>query len=244
MFEQSVFPEDRSQRPRTFLLVTVAELLVLAATIVLPLFWIAGPSIPKLPALLRYRPRSIPIEVVPVERLERATPKRSPFPFVYTPNPPMATRPAENRDLSAEPAPDIGAGDALGTAGVPWGVDRAVPDAKVTPPPPAPQKPPAVKKETEPLRVSQGVQEAKLIHKVMPVYPRLAVQTHQFGTVRLVAVIGKDGHMRDIQVVSGPLFLVRAAVEAVKQWVYKPTLLNGDAVEVIAPITVNFTLSQ
>jgi protein TonB len=94
------------------------------------------------------------------------------------------------------------------------------------------------------VRVSQGVQEAKLIKKVLPVYPEIARSLRQFGTVRLVAVIGKDGHIHDVQVLGGPAYLVTAAVAAVEQWVYKPTLLNGEAVEVIAPITVTFTLGQ
>ena len=91
--------------------------------------------------------------------------------------------------------------------------------------------------------MSQGVQEAKLINKVVPVYPRLAVETRQFGKVHLIATIGKDGHVRQIQVIGGPSFLVAAAVEAVKQWVYRPTLLNGQPVEVIAPIEINFILN-
>ncbi len=237
-----MFPDDRSRRPQMFLVATAAELLVIAAAIVLPLLWISGPSIPKLPPVLRLRPRSMPIEVVPVEHLERATPKPSPFTRFLVAPVAIPTRIADIRDLSAEPAPIIG--DTSSNTGTPFGVDRAVPDPKLSTPPPPPSNPPTAKKETDPLRVSQGVQEAKLIRRVMPVYPKLALQTHQFGMVRLVAVIGKDGHMRDIQVISGPSFLVAAALEAVKQWVYKPTLLNGDAVEVIAPITVNFTLSQ
>jgi len=98
--------------------------------------------------------------------------------------------------------------------------------------------------ELNPVHVSQGVQEAKLIRRILPIYPALAIRTRQFGTVRLEAIIAKDGHIRDVRVLSGPVFLTAAAVEAVRQWVYKPTLLNGQPVEVVAPITVNFTLIQ
>lgn len=97
---------------------------------------------------------------------------------------------------------------------------------------------------SNPIHVTSSVQEAKLIRKVIPAYPRLAVETHQFGKVRLVATIGKDGRVRAIQVLSGPAFLMPAAVEAVKEWVYRPTLLNGRAVEVVAPIEINFILNQ
>ena len=95
-----------------------------------------------------------------------------------------------------------------------------------------------------PVHVTSKLQEAKLINKVVPRYPPLALQTRQFGMVRLIATVGKDGHVTAIQVVSGPSFLVPAAVEAVKQWVYRPTVLNGTPVEVIAPIDINFILNQ
>ena len=62
--------------------------------------------------------------------------------------------------------------------------------------------------------------------------------------VRLNAIIGKDGTIQNLKVISGHPLLVPAAMEAVKQWVYKPTLLNGEPVEVVTSIDVNFTLSQ
>ena len=64
------------------------------------------------------------------------------------------------------------------------------------------------------------------------------------GQVRFTAIIGKDGTIQNLQLVSGHPLLVAAAQEAVKQWIYKPTLLNGEPVEVITQIDVNFTLSQ
>ncbi len=94
------------------------------------------------------------------------------------------------------------------------------------------------------MRVSQGVQEAKLLRRVMPVYPPLAITARVQGTVHLVGVIAKDGTMRDLQVIDGHPLLVRAALDAVKQWVYKPTMLSGEAVEVVAPISVTFTLGR
>jgi periplasmic protein TonB len=242
MFEQSVLPDGPSKRPRTFLLVTTAEVLVLAATIILPLFWIGGPSIPKLPPIIKFRPRSMPIEVVPVEPTERSRTRPSSFRVVFDPRlTNIQPRPSTNREFSMDDAPQIGAPV---DASAPWGIDHSTSEPKPVPPPsPQPPPKPAPIKPADPIRVSQGVQEAKLVHRVMPVYPKLAIQTRQFGTVHMVAVIGKDGRMRDIQVLSGPVFLVQAALEAVKQWVYKPTYLNGEPVEVVAPITVNFTLS-
>jgi protein TonB len=88
------------------------------------------------------------------------------------------------------------------------------------------------------------VQQANLIRQVRPQYPPLAKAARVQGTVKFEAIIAKDGTIQNLKVVSGPPLLVNAALEAVKQWQYKPTLLNGEPVEVITTIDVNFTLSQ
>jgi len=85
---------------------------------------------------------------------------------------------------------------------------------------------------------------AKLIRKVMPIYPVLARTAGVSGVVHLVGTIGKDGTIHDLQLIGGHPLLTHAAMEAVEQWVFKPTLLNGQPVEVIAPIEVNFTLGR
>ena len=77
-----------------------------------------------------------------------------------------------------------------------------------------------------------------------PLYPPLAKQARIQGVVRFTAIIGKDGNIQNLQLVSGHPLLVEAAKQAVSQWQYKPTLLNGDPVEVVTTIEVNFTLSQ
>lgn len=122
-------------------------------------------------------------------------------------------------------------------------------DGPILPPPlPKPQpKPVEAKKPIEPaslIKVSQGTQEAKIIRRVIPVYPALARQARVQGTVKLLGVISIDGRIEKLQVLSGHPLLVQAAVEAVKQWTYRPTLLNGQPVEVQAPIEVNFILSN
>jgi len=76
------------------------------------------------------------------------------------------------------------------------------------------------------------------------VYPPLARQARIQGTVRFSAIIGKDGTIQNLQLVSGHPLLVQSATDAVKQWVYQPTQLNGEPVEVITQIDVNFTLTQ
>jgi len=115
--------------------------------------------------------------------------------------------------------------------------------SRVIPPPPPP---PQVNDVTpsKPITVTSDVQAAKLIRKVIPVYPKLAIIARISGTVRLTGIIGKDGLIQQLQVIDGPPLLVKAAVDAVRQWVYRPTMLSGKPVEVIAPIDVNFTLTQ
>lgn len=127
--------------------------------------------------------------------------------------------------------------------GVIGSIARSVPTA--APPPPAVSTPkPPERKQPERIRQGGQVQEARIIRRVMPVYPVLAKQARIQGTVHLLGIIATDGTIQQLQVISGHPLLVGAALEAVRQWVYRPTLLNGDPVEVVAPIDVNFTLSR
>jgi protein TonB len=93
------------------------------------------------------------------------------------------------------------------------------------------------------VRVSSGVAQGNLIHNVKPPYPPLARQARVQGMVVIQAVIGKDGTIQNLRVVSGHPMLAQAALEAVKQWRYKPYYLNGEPVDVDTTINVNFTLS-
>lgn len=122
-------------------------------------------------------------------------------------------------------------GVAGGTVGgVVGGVLGAVPTA--TPKLAAPKR----------VRVSSGVTDGLLMHKVMPQYPPAAKSARMQGTVVLAAVIGKDGTVKDLKVVSGPPVLAQAAMTAVRQWKYKPYYLNGQPTEVDTTINVNFKL--
>ena len=94
------------------------------------------------------------------------------------------------------------------------------------------------------LRVSSGVAQAQLTHRVNPLYPPEAFQSRVHGTVVLQAVIGKDGEVKTLKVVSGPPMLIKSATEAVKQWRYKPFTLNGEPVEADTQVNVNFSLGQ
>ncbi len=110
----------------------------------------------------------------------------------------------------------------------------------IAPPPPPKKKPPPTPKR---IRVGGAVQRANLIRQVRPIYPALARQARIQGTVRLTAIIAKNGAIEKLEVLGGHPLLVPSALQAVKQWRYKPTLLNGQPVEVVTQIDVNFTLS-
>lgn len=83
-----------------------------------------------------------------------------------------------------------------------------------------------------------------MIRQVKPVYPPLAKQARIQGVVVLEAVISKQGTIDNLRVITGHPLLIQSAIDAVKQWQYKPTLLNGEPVEVVTTITVNFAFSQ
>ena len=150
-----------------------------------------------------------------------------------------------------EPLPPVEVGSA--SIGVPGGINggqsgveldsvmrNILQNAQPQPPPPQTSKP------ASPVRIRVGgvVSAAKLIYQPKPEYPQLAKITHTEGTVELEAVIGKDGTIEELRVLSGHHLLVRAAVDAVRQWRYQPTLLNDQPIEVITEITVNFKLGE
>jgi protein TonB len=139
------------------------------------------------------------------------------------------------------PPPSTGVAGVVGgvPGGVPGGAMGGVMGSVLT------GIPTAVPKAATPqrVRVSQGVSQGLLIHKVQPTYPPLARQARIQGTVVLQALIGKDGAIQNLHVVSGHPMLTGSALEAVKAWRYKPYYLNGEPVEVETTINVNFTLA-
>jgi protein TonB len=152
--------------------------------------------------------------------------------------------PKDVKIIKEDAEPDMGAVGMAG--GVPGGVaggsmggvlGGVIGGMGAAPPPPKP-------KATGPLRVGGQVQAARLINRVQPIYPPLARQTRISGTVRLHAIISKDGSIKELEVVSGHPLLQQAALDAVRQWRYQPTLLNTEPVEVDTTIDVIFSLNQ
>ena len=95
-----------------------------------------------------------------------------------------------------------------------------------------------------PVRVSSLVEAGLLVHKILPVYPPIAVAARMEGAVVLQATISKSGTIENLRVVSGPAMLQQAAMDAVKQWRYRPFLLNGEPVEVETTVNVIFAMSH
>ena len=145
-------------------------------------------------------------------------------------------------DMTPEAPPEVSGGALDG----PIGFAALLPEQPVLPPAVAQPPPPVAPKLSTPpaqLRVSSGTQAAKLIFGPSPAYPALAKAARIQGTVKLEAFIANDGAIRNLHVVSGPPLLVKAAIDAVQQWRYQPTLLSGEPVEVVTGIDVNFRLN-
>jgi protein TonB len=210
------------------------EILLVAAMLVLPLTTPGVPSLgPVCILAMPTQPFSGAANQKPARPHSPSHPSHDQFHF---PNRNDLSAPHQNHQNQFGPdAPDIANPGSGGWNG-PIGSGLIIPGAdgnRIVVPPPV-QKPPR--------KVSIGVMEASLIHRVDPVYPALALATRTSGEVRLSATIGTDGVIKDYQVVSGNPLLVRAAITAIRQWRYRPTQLNGEDVEVETFITVNFIL--
>jgi TonB family protein len=103
-------------------------------------------------------------------------------------------------------------------------------------------RPASVLSQVEPVGLPEDLSQSLLLDKVQPSYPEQAVKAGLQGAVVLQAWIDKDGNVRDLKLVDGSLLLGKAAVKAVKQWRYRPYLLNGVAVDAETYVTVNFRL--
>jgi periplasmic protein TonB len=240
VFEQT-FVNTRAQTRRPW---TVAASLALQTGLVAIAF-----VAPLLHVAALRRPESVPVWLpLQVMKQQAPEPAAKPMPRSAPINRPAfrlaplhaPTTVPSHIDITPD-APEVG----VMPAGAPTGpsIFALLPKATIQPAPApvvkAPQ--PSI---SAPVHISGGVQSAKLVFGPKPSYPALARTARIQGTVRIQAIIGRDGSIRNLQVVSGPPLLIEVAKEAVQQWRYQPTLLNGEAVEVITEIEVNFTIGQ
>jgi protein TonB len=252
MFEQTFVESGNKTRKGTSVLISfIVQMSLVAVAVILPLiftdnlpktqltsFLVAPPPPPPPPP----PPAAAPVKVVKV------------VPRQFDAGKLMAPKviPKEIANIKEEELPPM-AGTPGVVGGVPGGVPGGTPGGVLggiigsvptaaPPPPPVKEAPKAITPKS--IRVGGNVQAAKLIRQPKPQYPPLAKQARIQGTVRFNAVIGKDGTIQNLTLVSGHPLLVPSATEAVRQWVYQPTTLNGEPVEVVTTIDVNFTLSQ
>src|SRR5215469_9372096 len=134
-----------------------------------------------------------------------------------------------------EPPPAVAAPDVGGIPGGTGNVMGGIGTGAAPPPPPRPATPSRIK-------VGGAVQAASLVNQVKPEYPPIAQSAHVSGTVVLHAIIAKDGAVEKLQYVSGPPLLMASAMSAVKEWKYRPTMLNGQPVEVDTTVQVVFSM--
>ncbi len=250
MFEYSFVSDGRVHRPLMVAYASLGEALFLGIAVLAPLLYVD--SIPQhglLKALLLAPvPTAPPAPAAPI-LAKRAPRARAPQVF----NPHALTSPVViPREVAMiEEAPAI---EVDTTQGVPGGLP-GVPGAatglfgdrlSVAPPPPPPPAPKIAEAAPAPpvvptrIKVGGDVQAAMLLLMIEPAYPVLAARGHIRGTVKMVAVIGTDGKIKNLSAVSGHPLLVSAALEAVERWTYRPTYLNGVPVEVITEIEVHF----
>ena len=246
----------RSRKPATLVLSILIHGTLAIALIVIPLFQV--PLLTQVPLAAPLPPPVAGFRAVELVPVRGGPPPTNASPAVVASKPLVAPEVAPTQIaeiIDTAPAFFIGnnltPGSGQGGPGGPMnggGDPFSTRDIVVGPPPPPPVRPippPLPPPVLAPVRVA-NIDPSKVLFTVQPVYPRLAVLARVEGAVVLEAVITKDGLIdpKRLKVVSGHNMLWPAAVEAVEQWRYKPTVLNGERVEIVANITVNFFLNR
>jgi periplasmic protein TonB len=238
--DSDVLARARRLRGRALVLSVTLQAVCIVALLIGPLLAAPGALPPPtfvtpVPPYRGGEPRTNPqTRRVPERSVEQLPANRLLFPTAEARTPVHEVSGEEAPDVGADVGNDLGLGPGPAGAWIPGGSDNGV---RVRPPrqPAAPRKP---------VLRSEGVMAGALVHRVDPVYPKIALAIHLSGTVRLRAIIGTDGTVQNLEVLSGSPILARAGVDAVRQWRYRPTLLNGQPVEVETYITVNFVLGE
>jgi periplasmic protein TonB len=248
MFEQTfVDGVGKTKRPYTILLSFAVQIALIGVLVIIPLIFydtLKGAVLTS--ALVAPAPPPPPPPPPPPQQVVKVV-HTAPKQFVANQLIAPKSVPSKILMVTEEEAPlatgVIGGipGGVPGAGGGLSGLMGGLPAAAPPKPPPAPPVPP---KPTGPAKIGGNVVAANLINPVKPVYPPLAKMARQQGTVKFEAMISKEGTIEDLKLISGPPLLVQAAMDAVKQWKYKPTILNGEPTEVQTTIDVNFSLSN
>lgn len=252
MFETTLTLSSGRQKPWTVFAGLSGQLLALGAAMLVPLIYTDRLPLFRISDLHIMAPLAKPLSLTPAPPA-MADRRPSPRPQFVSPHGLIAPIGIPSKVIEIDDGPLLAAYDGPSIPG-------AVPDshpavagilshvAAAPPPPVVKPRPvetaPPPEKTIPRIRIGGDVQAARILHRVLPVYPPLARQARVSGAVQLLGVVGRDGRVAQLQVISGHPLLVRAALDAVQQWTYRPTLLNGEPVEVVAPIEVRFTLAQ
>jgi periplasmic protein TonB len=233
MFDQTFVDIKREAPSYALALSLFGQVLVLGVLLLIPLLYTQVlPSISLRSVLAAPAPPPVP---PPPSRILMKALTRSPGARVFSLPTFAVPRSTASRLEPMATAPDMSVGETTGLDPGDGIVMSGVPSVA-----------PAINQRTVigPVRIGGGVSEANLVHRVQPLYPPLARTTHVEGTVEFTATISKQGTIENLRLVRGHPLLVNAAREAILQWRYRPTLLNGEPVEVITDIIVKFTLAQ
>jgi len=205
----------------------------------------SGPTA-KIPSANKVKAASTDEEKTEPSQITRSlVPQKSPEPAASVPPPSAPAPPPQSSPSAAQTT--VADQTSVVSKQPELPLTRASAELPTRVPEPAPQTTiPAAKAapQAAPVVVGGNVQMAKLIKKVLPAYPLGARSASVEGTVEFTAMIAKDGTIRSLKLLKGPPLLVKAAQEAVQKWVYQPTLLNGQPVEVVTQIDVNFKLQR
>jgi len=220
----------KTNKSWTVTLSALAQFVILGVLILIPLIYTE--ALPKeLSSMFLVAPAPPPPPPPPAAVVKTVRPR-----FVQPQRMVAPTVIPKKVEIVKDEAPDVGAAGGFGVAGgVAGGVLGGIITSGGPPPPPKPPTPTRI-------TIGGNVQQAKAIERTQPQYPAIAKAAHVQGTVVLHAIIAKDGTVQQLQLMSGPPLLVNAAMEAVRQWRYQPTLLNGEPVEVDTTIQVVFSL--
>jgi protein TonB len=235
MFEQTFIATRKTRRERAIALALVAQIVVVAGIGLLPLLGVQPLGPVKRFVVLP------PVQVTPEPpRPTPTTPTHSSGDAHRVFLPPSA-RPSnlyETRVFTLDPVglPGPLAGNSADSLSILFGL----PVGEIHAVPPAPRTKPS----SPPVRLTSTIAQSQLLYGPKPTYPQLAVISRSEGTVKLEAIINREGKIENLHLVSGPALLVNAAIDAVRTWRYRPLLLNGDPVEVITEIDVIFTLQR
>jgi len=247
MFEQTfVQTQARTRKPWTVVVSLSLQCLTVVILLLLPLLHpetlrMPGPPQPHLIKVWIAQPPLPPPKMAP--RAVVLSAPAGPRPFVYVP---PNLRSAEIRSVeipSADPALAGWSGPSTAMPGPAFMGATTLPP-RVAAPTVSPVQTAPKAAASGPLNVGGEVEGARLVYSPHPAYPQIAKAARSQGVVRLEAMIAANGSIRNLRVVSGPPLLVAAALEAVRQWRYRPTLLDGVAVEVLTEIDINFTLEK